>query len=174
MANQYSIAGPYQDVLNAQYKAAIRPASAMQNDLLEGTQNLVNPQEQAEAAQRRQTAAGGSDPFHLQQAIQAKQNKLYDSQMNDLKRNTSYQAQLNKFNALNQTRQQYTGLASTLNQMKFAEQAQRAKEQAARDAVIGSIFGAGGAIAGGLIAGPAGAIVGGQVGSAAGGAASRA
>lgn len=109
---------------------------------------------------------GMTDDGALNQAIQSKYKKYYDSSLNDLKRQAQAKAPMSKSNNMAGAQSVLSGYQDVANQIEQRQYQSEQNKIALKNQVMGNLFGAAGAIVGGIFGGPAGAAAGNKAGSA--------
>jgi len=147
--------------------ASRKDANQLARETLAGTQSaqrMMRPDESFEAG-----LGGDISAPSLSKAIQSRSMQRFDRDMQDLKAQVNYQSLNKKFKRLGEAAELVAAENehnARVRQMRYQE---RQNKKRARGALISSILGVGGAIAGAAVGGAPGAMIGSQAGQAAGG-----
>lgn len=130
----------------------------------ESARRMMRPDESFEAG-----LGGDISAPSLSKAIQSRSMQRFGREMDDLKAQVNYQSLNKKFKRLGEAAELVAAENehnARVRQMRYQE---RQNKKRARGALISSILGVGGAIAGAAVGGAPGAMIGSQAGQAAGG-----
>lgn len=147
---------------------AERPASAIADEQLEGTNNS-QALKQDLSQKATDNHLGGDLDAGIQEAINRRSMKDYDAQMNEMERKVRVNAPAERFQRMSGGADVQARVSAINSAIADRELTANLNRRAARNAVMGNILGLGGAGIGAMMGGPQGAQAGLAIGSGMGG-----